>query len=77
MTEVFNIVADAVDITIVFTIYVDCFEYMQFKRHFERDYQTDLLTLNCSRIRLIRWDQTVDILNDSKMKRLDATSEQI
>lgn len=77
MIEAFDIVVDVVSIAVVFTTCVDCFEYIQFERRFERDYQTNLLILNCSRIRLTRWDQTVDIQNDSKMKKLDATLEQI
>lgn len=77
MVEAFGIVAGAVGIVVAFTACVDCFEYVQFGRHFGRDYQTDLLALNCSRIRLTRWGQVVDILNDSRMGRLDATSEQI
>ena len=77
MAEAFGIVAGAVGIAAAFTACVDCFEYVQFGRHFERDYQTNLLTLNCSRIRLTRWGQAVDILNDPKMGRPDATPEQI
>ncbi|KAI4225786.1 MAG: hypothetical protein L6R40_008347 [Gallowayella cf. fulva] len=77
MAEAFGIVAGAVGMSAAFTACVDCFEYVQFGRHFGRDYQTDLLALNCSRIRLTRWGQAVDILNDPKMGRPDATSEQI
>ena len=83
MAEAFGIVvgavgvAGAVGIAAAFTACVDCFEYVQFGRHFGRDYQTNSLTLNCARIRLTRWGQAVDILNDPKMGRPDATSEQI
>ena len=77
MAEAFGIVAGAVGIAAAFTACVDCFEYVQFGRHFGRDYQTNLLALNCSRIRLTRWGQAVDILNDPKMGRPDATPEQI
>ncbi len=77
MAEAFGIVAGTVGIAAAFTASVDCFEYVQFGRHFGRDYQTGLLALNCSRIRLTRWGQAVDVLNDPKMGRPDATSEQI
>ena len=77
MVEAFGIVTGAVGIAATFTACVDCFEYVQLGRYFGRDYQTNLLTLNCTRIRLTRWGQAVDILNNSKMRRSDATSEQI
>ena len=77
MAEPFGIAAGAVGIAAAFTACVDCFEYVQFGRHFGRDYQTDLLALNCSRIRLTRWGQAVDILNDPKMGRSDATTPEI
>ena len=77
MAEAFGIAAGAVGIAAAFTTCVDCFEYVQFGRHFGRDYQTVLLALSCSRIRLTRWGQAVDILNDPKMGRPDATALQI
>ena len=77
MAEAFGIAAGAVGIAAAFTACVDCFEYIQFGRHFGRDYQTDLLTLNCSRIRLTRWGQAVNILNDPQMGRPDATASEI
>ncbi|KAL8866177.1 MAG: hypothetical protein Q9198_009004 [Flavoplaca austrocitrina] len=75
MAEAFGIVAGTVSVAAAFSACVDCFEYVQFGRHFGRDYQTDLLALNCSRLRLSRWGQAVDILNDPKMGRPDATPE--
>ena len=77
MAEAFGITAGAVGIASAFTACVDCFEYVQFGRHFGRDYQTDILILNCSRIRLSRWGQAVDILNDPQMGRPDATVPEI
>ena len=77
MAEPFGIAAGAVGVAAAFTACVNCFEYVQFGRHFGRDYQTDLLALNCSRIRLIRWGQAVDILNDPQMGRPDATAPEI
>ena len=62
MAEPFGIVAGAVGIAAAFTACVDCFEYIQLGRHFGRDYQTDLLSLNCARLRLTRWGQAVNHL---------------
>jgi hypothetical protein len=61
MAEPFGIVAGAVGIAATFKACVDCFEYIQLGRHFGRDYQTDLLSLNCARLRLTRWGQAVNI----------------
>jgi hypothetical protein len=77
MTEPFGIVAGAVGIAAAFTACVDCFEYIQLGRRFGRDYQTDLLSLNCIRLRLTRWGQAVNIIEDPKLGRPDATSNEI
>jgi hypothetical protein len=55
MAEPFGTAAGAVGIAAVFTACVDCFGYVQFRRHFKRDFQTDLLILNYARLRLTRW----------------------
>ncbi len=54
MAEPFGITAGAVGIAAAVTACVDCFSYMQLGRHFGRDFQTDLLALNCARLRLTR-----------------------
>lgn len=77
MAEAFGIAAGAVGIAAAFTTCVDCFEYVQFGRHFGRDYQTVLLTLNCCRILLSRWGQAIDILNDPQMGSPDTTAPEI
>jgi hypothetical protein len=77
MAEPFGIVAGAVGIAAAFTACVDCFGYIQLGRHFGRDYQTDLLSLNCARLRLTRWGQAVNIFEDAKLGRPDATSGEI
>ena len=77
MAKVFGIVAGAIGITAAFTACVDCFEYVQFGRYFRRDYQISLLTLNYARIRLTCWGQAIDILNNPKLGRPDATLKQI
>jgi hypothetical protein len=77
MAEPFGIVAGTVGIAAAFTACVDCFEYIQVGRHFGRDYQTDLLSLNCARLRLTRWGQAVNIFEDAKLARPDATSAEI
>jgi hypothetical protein len=77
MAEPFGIVAGAVGIAAAFTACVDCFEYIQLGRHFGRDYQTDLLSLNSARLRLTRWGHAVNIFEDDKLGRPDATLTEI
>ena len=50
---------------------------MQLRRHFGRDFQTDVLALNCARLRLTRWGQAVNIYDDPKLARPDATPAEI
>jgi hypothetical protein len=59
------------------TACVDCFGYVQLGRHFGRDFQTDVLALNCARLRLTRWGQAVNIYDDPKLGRQDATPAEI
>lgn len=73
MAEPFGIVAGAISIAAVFTTCIDCFEKIQFGRHFGRDFQTDQLTLSCARLRLARWGQSVDIYYDPKLGKVNAT----
>lgn len=60
MVEPFGIVAGAVGVAAVFNTCLDCFEYIPLGRHFGRVFQTNLLTLNCARLRLTHWRQPVD-----------------
>jgi hypothetical protein len=77
MAEPFGIVAGAIGIASAFTACVDCFKYVQFSRHFSRDFQTDQLALKCARLRLTRWGESVNIYNDPKLGRYDATATEI
>jgi hypothetical protein len=77
MAEPFGIAAGAVNIAAAFTACVDCFEYVQFGRHFGRDFQTNLLTLNCARLRLTRWGQAVNVYEDPKLSRPDTKPTEI
>jgi uncharacterized small protein (DUF1192 family) len=77
MAEPFGIVSGAIGIASAFTACVDCFEYIQFGRHFGRDFQTSQLTLNCARLRLTRWGESVNIYDDPKLGRQDATAAEI
>jgi hypothetical protein len=72
MAEPFGIAAGGVGIAAAFTACVDCFGYVQLGRHFGRDFQTDLLTLDCARLRLTRWGQAVNIYDDPTLGRPDA-----
>ena len=77
MAEPFGIVAGAIGIVSAFTACVDCFEYVQSGRHFGRDFQTSKLALDCARLRLIRWGESVNIYNDPKLGRQDTTVTEI
>ncbi|KAI9854174.1 MAG: hypothetical protein M1813_001344 [Trichoglossum hirsutum] len=72
MAEPFGIAAGAISIAAAFTACVDCFGYVQLGRRFGRDFQTDLLALNCARLRLTRWGQAVNIYEDPNLGRPDA-----
>ena len=74
MAEPFGIVAGAIVIASAFTACVDCFECIQFGRHFGRDFQTDLLAMNCAKLRLTRWGESVNIYDDPKLGKPDATA---
>jgi hypothetical protein len=77
MAEPFGIVAGAIGIASAFTACVDCFEYVQFGRHFGRDYETSQLALNYARLRLTRWGESVNIYDDPQLGRQDATAAEI
>jgi hypothetical protein len=77
MAEPFGIVSSAIGIASAFTACVDCFEYVQFGRYFGRDFQTDQLALNCARLRLTRWGASINIYDDPKLGRHDATAIEI
>lgn len=69
MAEPFGVAAGAVGITAAFSACVECFEYVQHSRHFGRDYQTELISLDCARLRLTRWGEAVNIHEDPKLGR--------
>ncbi|OBT45574.1 hypothetical protein VE00_03492 [Pseudogymnoascus sp. WSF 3629] len=71
MAEPFGIVSGAIGIASAFTACVDCFEY------FGRDFQTDQLALNCARLRLTRWGESVKVYDDPRLGRQDATATEI
>ena len=48
-----------------------------FGRHFGRDFQTSQLALSCARLRLSRWGQSVEIYNDPRLGKADATATEI
>lgn len=77
MAEPFGIVAGSIGIASTFTACVDCFEYVQFGRHFSRDFQTSKLALNCARLRLTRWGESVNIYDDPKLGTQDAPTTEI
>lgn len=77
MADPFGIVAGSVGIAAAFTACVDCFNYVQFGRHFGRDFQTDKLKLDCARLCLTRWGQAVNIYTDDKLGQPNATQDEL
>lgn len=77
MTEPFGIAAGAISIAAAFTACVDCFGYIQHGGHFGRDFQTDLISLDCVRLRLTRWGQAVKIHEDKTLGRPDASPSKL
>ncbi len=77
MAEPFGIAAGAIGIAAAFTACVDCFGYVQHSRHFGRDYQTELISLDCARLRLTRWGQAVNVHDDPKLGRPDASLSEV
>ncbi|OBT98935.1 hypothetical protein VE01_02449 [Pseudogymnoascus verrucosus] len=74
VVEPFGIVAGFIGITPAFT---DCFEYAQFDRHFNLDFETSHLALDCARHRLTRWGESVNNYDDPKLGRQDAIATEI
>ncbi|USP82176.1 hypothetical protein yc1106_09450 [Curvularia clavata] len=77
MAEPFGIVAGAIGVAAAFTTCVDCFGYVQHGRHFGRDYQTELISLDCARLRLTRWGEAVNVYEDPKLGRPDASPSEV
>ncbi|KAM5476765.1 hypothetical protein MauCBS54593_000035 [Microsporum audouinii] len=77
MAEPFGIAAGTVNVAAAFTACVDCFEYVQLGRNFGRDFQTDLLALNCAKLRLSRWGEAVKIYDDPNLGKRGASLAEI
>ena len=77
MAEPFGIVAGAVGIAVAFSACVECFEYIQLGRHFGQDFQTNQIILDCARLRLTRWGESVNIYNDPKLGYLDPSPTEV
>jgi hypothetical protein len=77
MAEPFGVAAGAIGIAAEFAACVDCFEYIQFGSHFGRYFQTDQLVLGRTRLCLARWGESVNIYDDPRLGRSDATAKEI
>ncbi len=55
---------------------MDCFEYIQLGRNFDKDYQTSQLRLDIARLRLTRWGETVEINQDDRFTQGDPPDEE-
>jgi hypothetical protein len=52
---------------------VNCFGYIQLGRHFGKDYETNILTLDLLRLRLSRWGEAVNIYEDPQLGNTTAS----
>lgn len=77
MAEPFSIVAGAINITSAFNTCINSFEYVRFCCHFRRDFETSQLALNCARLRLMQWSESVNIYDDLKLYRQNTTATEI
>ncbi len=77
MAEVFGIVSGAVGIVSIFSSCVECFDYVQTGRRFGKDFQADLLTLSLLKLRISRWGEAVQIYDDPKLGRPEATDADV
>ncbi|RTE76830.1 hypothetical protein BHE90_008687 [Fusarium euwallaceae] len=68
MVEIFGAVSGTISIAALFNHCVDCFEHIQFARHFGKDYGTCQLRLDVAKWRLDRWGAAIDINNDSRFR---------
>ena len=62
--EVVGLTVGIVGLTGLFNNAVNCFEYVQLGRNFGKTFQTSLLKLDNSRLRLSRWGKSVGINGD-------------
>ncbi|KAG7294268.1 hypothetical protein NEMBOFW57_004338 [Staphylotrichum longicolle] len=69
--EPFGILASALSVAGLFNNCVDCFEYIQLGRHFERDYATCQLKLDVAKLRLTRWGEAVKINDDLRFQSIE------
>jgi hypothetical protein len=59
--EIFGLVGGVAALAGVFTSCIDCFEYIQFSRHFGDDYQRSVLKLDIAANRLGRWGEAIGL----------------
>jgi rubrerythrin len=59
--EIFGLAGGVAALPGVFTSCIDCFEYIQFSRHFGHDYQRSVLKLDIAANRLSRWGEAIGL----------------
>jgi hypothetical protein len=77
MAEPFGIAAGAISVAAAVAACVECSGYVRLGRTFGRDYQTDILSLDCAMLRLSRWGDAVNVHEDPKLGKPDATATEI
>ena len=64
MAEAAGLVVGVVALAGLFNNTVECFEFVQLGRTFEKDFQTSQLKLDSARLRLSRWGKSLDLDED-------------
>ncbi|KAJ5901737.1 hypothetical protein N7495_002265 [Penicillium taxi] len=77
MADPFGAAAGAVGIAAALASCLQCFEYVQFGRHYGRDLRTDSLRLDYAKIRLTRWGDAVNISDDAILAKFNEDSKQL
>ena len=78
--EVAGLAVGVVALAGLFNNAVDCFEYVQLGRSFQQDYTTCVLQLDCARLQLSRWGQSVGIgqdLQNNSTPQVSMTDEDV
>ena len=68
---------DAVGLVIgvasLFTTCMQCFEYVQCGKSFGKDYESAILKLDISRMRLARWAESIGLNDPTRVKELQSS----
>ncbi|KAF9063054.1 prion-inhibition and propagation-domain-containing protein [Rhodocollybia butyracea] len=69
----FGLVSGAIGIASIFSTCIECFNYIQTRRQFAKDSQTDFLNFSILKLRFSLWGKSVDIYHDPQLGNPIAT----